>query len=463
MVIPSHLYDMIMSNKPPDQPCISYMDQSSYTYSSLRLKVEECASLLAAHGVTGGCSIAVHIPNSLTSIVLLLAIWKLNAQIVLLDSRLKPTEAERNIAAYTPHYVVEAPPLQSAFSNFAEEVEFTVRCLQDKKDMQQQPEYALVLFTSGSTGSPKVVGRTAASIREELQHFLSFPGAVQKNDVVMVLSSISHSFGLLTGVVTSLNAGASVILCSSRAPQIVRMIRKLKVSVLYGVPFHYETMAMLDGQRMELPSLRSAICAGEPLKQETHRAFLDKYGVSVGQLYGMSETGTLAADVLGTAPGTVGLPMRGRELRADEEGIFVRWEHSPYLGGLHFERYQDGWLSTQDIGRFDADGRLWHLGRSDSLVIIGGRKVYLQEIEGTIRAYDGIQEAVVVYEDFIRAYFTVNKPISLESLASWCQGELSNYKVPRMYVLVDSFRRTSTGKLLRKQLDQLPVKGEWRL
>lgn len=466
MIDPSGLYEEIVRKGRPDQQSLGYIDQVSYTYDDLRLKVDEYARRLTENGVTRHCPVAVYIPNSPTLIILLLAIWKLNAQAVLLDSRLKPFEVERNLAVYKPRFLVAAPPHQSVFSNFVAEAEFSIKRLHEHDRVQDDGgdhSPALVLFTSGSTGNPKVVGRTASSILEELENFLCFPGAVQSGDVVMVLCSVSHSFGLITGVLTSLYVGARVILCGNKAQQIIQMFQKHKATVIYGVPFHYEMMAMCPGESIQLPSLRSAVSAGEPLKRETHRAFLQKFGVSIGELYGMSETGTLTADLLGTAPGTVGYAMKGREIVADDRGIHVKLPQSPYLGASDADRYQGGYLFTQDIGRFDEDGRLRHLGRSDSLVIIGGRKVYLREIEETLRSYDGIKEVVVLYDTVIQAYFTADERFGIEDFTSWCQSMLSNYKIPKIYRRVEEFPRTSTGKLLRRQLDQLAVRDEFRL
>jgi long-chain acyl-CoA synthetase len=200
---------------------------------------------------------------------------------------------------------------------------------------------------------------------------------------------------------------------------------------------------------------------------------------AVIQGYGLTEThGPFTLVPLAAAEtkrGSVGLPIPGAEVRViDQDGqalptgesgeIIVRgpmvmkeYHNDP---DSTRERMRDGWLYTGDIGRFDEDGFLYHLGRKDDMIIVGGLNVFPAEIENILKQHPQVYEVAAVGvpdEDRgaeIRAFvvLTGSAVVSERELISFCRQRLASYKVPRAVEFRKSLPRTSTGKIARRLL-----------
>jgi acyl-coenzyme A synthetase/AMP-(fatty) acid ligase len=125
---------------------------------------------------------------------------------------------------------------------------------------------------------------------------------------------------------------------------------------------------------------------------------------------------------------------------------------SPYLFGSGGDRYADGWLRTHDRAELDASGGVRLLGRGDSLVVIGGLKLDLVEVETVLRRHPGVAEAVVVHAGTTEAYVSAGADgPSAGELLRWCRERLADYKVPRVVHVLPELPRTSNGKLVRRR------------
>jgi fatty-acyl-CoA synthase len=215
-----------------------------------------------------------------------------------------------------------------------------------------------------------------------------------------------------------------------------------------------------------------------PLAPELAQAVMDQFGPVLYNGYASTEvgSGTLATPSdLRAAPGTVGRPIAGTKVKIlDDAGselpegetgrIFVG---SPllfegYTGGGSKE-IVDGMMSTGDLGHFDAAGRLFIDGRDDDMIVSGGENVFPQEIEEMLQSHEGVADAAVMGVSDERfgqrlAAFVVPKTgtsLSEEELSSYIKQRLARYKVPREFTFVDELPRTATGKLRRRQLNEL--------
>ncbi len=124
---------------------------------------------------------------------------------------------------------------------------------------------------------------------------------------------------------------------------------------------------------------------------------------------------------------------------------------TPYLRGSDVDRYIAGWLRTYDRAEQDEHGAVRLLGRSDSLVVIGGLKVDLVEVESVLRQHPRITDVVVIHAESIEAYVAAAQdgPAAGE-LAGWCRDRLAAYKVPRLIRVLPELPRTPNGKLIRR-------------
>lgn len=436
----------LMSLHPDDLPYL--IADHVVTHGELREAVEQEAALFASAGVREGSTVALQVPPSFTQIEVLLALWRLGAQVMLVDHRLKPAEVEQLRSLCRPQLVVRAGAAGWSRLNFRSRHELVTEKRSDGRPAATA--HRLIQFSSGSTGRPKVVGRSEESIRGEIRRFNQLAGMPALGERVLLLSSTAHSFGLVAGLLHSLYAGVGVVFAPKvAAADILRAAAEHEVSGIFGVPFHYELLATAENPPL-LASLRYAVSGGELMPPTVADRFHEVYGVRVGESYGTTETGVIAMDVSGRLRPTVGPATPGVLLRIQDGEVEVRLPATPYLTEDGQDRYVDGWLRTRDRAELTVDGTVRLLGRGDSLVVIGGLKVDLTEIEDVLTKHGSVAEAVLVHGDVIEAYVsTVDEKLVAEDLVRWCAEHLADYKLPKLVRVMPRLPRTPNGKLIR--------------
>lgn len=422
---------------------------SAVTWRRLREQVALSAEVFAVHGIRAGSSVALRLPPSLTSIVSLLALWSLGAQVQLLDHRLKPAEVERMLALCEPSCYVHFTDKGGAVPAFQDECEVFVEWRRTGRDAVT--DHCLVQFSSGSTGRPKVIARSPQSLQAEIERFSRIEGMPRAGEKVLLLNSAIHSLGLVGGVLHALNVGATLVFTPRLQPDaLAGTLAQHGIHAVFGVPFHYDLLSRVR-EVPPLAHLRLAVSGGEILTPEVYRRFQDRYGLAVGQAYGMTETGIIATDLPGRfGPPAVGLPAPGVRTKLAGGELHVALERSPYLQAEGAERFSGGWLRTHDLcERDEASGCLRVSGRSDSLIAVGGLKVDLMEIESVLAEHPGVREVVVVHGDGIEAHLALTEGTTVSELTAFARTRLSNYKIPKRFHAVDAVPRTANGKLLR--------------
>ncbi|MET8980054.1 fatty acid--CoA ligase family protein [Streptomyces sp. NPDC004539] len=424
--------------------------QESLTRGELRERVAKQAAVFEGYGIGGRSTVGLRTPPSFTQVEVLLALGQLGAQVQLFDYRLKPAEITALRAVCRPQFMVSAGVNVQAAFGFRADYEVVTERLPGGRPAGT--DHRLVQFSSGSTGQPKVIGRTAESLRSEVERFSRIPGMPGAGDRVLLLSSTAHSFGLVGGLLHSLVSGATVVFAPRvSARDILRTAAEHRVTTLFGVPMHYELLCAA-GTRPDLPDLRAAVSGGEQMPPQVAARFAELYGVRVGESYGTTETGVVAMDVSGALRPAAGPPAPGIVVREQRGELEVALAQSPYLHGTGGDQYTDGWLRTRDRVTVAADGTVRLHGRADSLVVIGGLKVDLVEVENVLREHPAVDQAVLVHEGVTEAYVTVaaGARTSPEELLRWCRERLADFKTPRVIRLLDELPRTSNGKLVRQ-------------
>ncbi|GAA3808550.1 class I adenylate-forming enzyme family protein [Streptomyces phyllanthi] len=425
--------------------------QETVTREELRERVAKQAAVFAGYGIGPGSTVGLRTPPSFTQVEVLLALWRLGAQVMLFDFRLKPAEVAALCASCRPQFMVSAGSNVRAAFGFRPEYEVATECR--RTGGPATTGHRLVQFSSGSTGRPKVIGRTPRSLAAEVERFAAIPGMPGEGDRLLLLSSTAHSFGLIAGLLHSLAAGVSVVFAPRvSARDILATAVDHRITALFGVPMHYELLAAaIDAP--ELPELRVAVSGGELMPPEVAARFTERYGVPVGESYGTTETGVVAMDASGALRPSVGRAAPGVVLREHRGELDVVLEESPYLFDSGGTQYADGWLHTRDRATVDGAGAVRVHGRADSLVVIGGLKVDLTEVESVLREHPAVEQAVLVHEDVTEAYVALAAgavPPSPEELLRWCRERLADYKLPRVIRLLEALPRTSNGKLVRQ-------------
>jgi acyl-coenzyme A synthetase/AMP-(fatty) acid ligase len=431
--------------------------------AEVRAAVAEEARVFSGFGIGDGSTVLVQVPPSRTQVEVVFALWSLGAQVMLVDHRLAPAEVDALRTLCRPEFTVRATAGGRFAMAFQPTYELVTKHHRDGE--AATTDHRLVQFSSGSTGLPKVIGRTPESLASEVLRFTRIEGMPKTGERVLLLSSTAHSFGLIAGLLHSLAAGAAAVFTPRlSAKDLLATAEKHDVHAIFGTPFHYELLTTAKSVPV-LPSLRAAVSGGELMPAGVAEAFWERFGVRLGESYGTTETGVIEMDVSGTSRPAVGRAAPGIVLRVEQGELEVRLpEGSPYLfesggrgtgtGHPVADRYVDGWLRTCDRAEQDEHGAVRLLGRSDSLVVIGGLKVDLVEVESVLRQHPRITDVVVIHAESIEAYVSAEDggPGAGE-LAGWCRDRLAAYKVPRLIRVLPALPRTPNGKLIRRTQD----------
>lgn len=419
------------------------------TRGRLRAAVVDLGNSFRDQGIGEGSSVLLRMKPSFTYLQVLLALWSRGAQVILVDFRLKAAEYEPLVALVRPQYLVVATGHEGPVAGFRQESGFSVQRLPGGRPAHDG--IRLVQFSSGSTGRPKVIGRPPDSVLAELDRHNALPGIPGRGERVMLLNSVMHNMGLVSGVLHALAVGATLIVPPTLRPaEVVRLMARAEASAVYGTPVHYDLLARIGG-RPELPALRLAVSGGERVPQDTYERFRAHFGLPISPVYGVTEIGLLAGDLSGgSVPPQVGAPVPGVEVKVLGEELFVRMERSPYLYGEHTERFADGWLRTYDrVHQDPATGVLSMLGRADSLVVVGGLKVDLTEVETVLSSHPRVTEAVVTHGEVLEAFVGADEALTADQLVTWCRERLSPVKNPKRFFVTRRLPRNSMGKLVR--------------
>lgn len=415
--------------------------------------VDAAGAVLQRSGVRLGDVVAVRVTPSLTYLSTLLAVWAAGCVPAVVDHRAGDGELRRACAALGPRCVVgtaAAPP--GAITRFRTSVPTTVKAWDRPRDAGVEPppaDVALVQLSSGSTGTPKIIARPGPALLAELDRFRAVPGWVGGGERLLLLNSMTHSLGLVGGLLHAMDVGAEICVASSSFPRdVADAAARHRPDLLSGVPAQFALLARLARGSLGT-DLRATVSGGETMPKHVRSAFAARHGIAVGQSYGSTETGVLAMDVSGPEPPAVGPVLPGVELTTDDGGVQVRMDRTPYLAGGG-NRYRDGRLHLDDRGELGHDGVLTVRGRSDSLVSVGGLKVDLAEVEDVLRTAEFLSEAVVVWQDqSMHAYVEATGGVVMAQIVAHCGRYLAAYKIPREHHVLAALPRTPNGKLVR--------------
>ncbi|MEU5908670.1 class I adenylate-forming enzyme family protein [Micromonospora sp. NPDC047467] len=415
--------------------------------ATLHRLVTAAQDRLTEAGLRPGGAAALRLPPSLAYVVNLLATWRAGGQAILLDHRLTDHEVDRALARLTPQVVVA--PLRTgggALKIFVDVTETITRYA----DRPAVSGHAVIQLSSGSTGPSKVIGRTAADLVAEVHRYTRIDGVALPGERIILLPSMVHVLGLVGGLLYGLHAGVELVPPQRLSGDAVlaAIAADPTPATVLGVPFHIGLLASTRPAG-PLPQLRRMTTGGELVPAAVARAFADRYGVPLGNMYGMTEVGVIGTDLHGTHRPSIA-PAPGIEVRESGGELWVSCPASPYVGLSDETRWADGWLRTRDAGTVDPDSGLVTVrGRLDSQVSVGGLKVDLTEVESTVAELPGVTAAVVVWDDGITAYVQPDGPLSEEMLDKLLAERLAGFKRPRVLRLLDQLPRTTTGKLVR--------------
>jgi len=444
--------DELLLSGPADQVALVF--DAPVTRGELRRLVAAKQAVLASAGLGHndaggpGGSVALCLAPSLAFVTNLLACWRLGARVALLDHRLTAFEIDAALRRLAPQVVVSALHAAGGPLRGFHDVEERVATYPGRP---ADTAHALIQLSSGSTGPSKVIARTAANLVEELERYAKIgPGVPQPDERIVSLASMVHVLGLVGGLLYGLHVGAQVVVPARMTVDgiLAAVAAGPEPTTILGVPFHIELLSSVR-QPMKLPQLSGMTTGGELVRAEVYNGFVERYGVRLGNMYGMTEVGVIATDLFGEHRPSL-TPAPGLTVREEAGELLVSLAASPYLGLSDPARWARGWLHTKDAGTVDPlTGRFRIQGRRDSQVSVGGLKVDLTEVEHTLAALPGVAAAVVTFDKAIEAYVMLRDGTTAAGVQGALAERLAAFKRPRVLRVVDQLPRTATGKLVR--------------
>jgi acyl-CoA synthetase (AMP-forming)/AMP-acid ligase II len=474
--------------------------RTELSFAGLLDRVREVARGYVARGLRPGDRVVVWAPNSIDWVVAALAVSYAGGTLVPANSRYTGHEVAALVARTDARVVVladgfldrtQAADLVAAgvdagrlvridaLAALAEEGRrVPVEEVEARADAVSPDDVADILFTSGTTGTPKgamSAHRQTVGVADAWGSL----GGVTASDRYLVVNPFFHSFGYKVGIVTGLLTGATLHpVATFDLAATMRLIQDERITVLPGAPTIYQSLlAAPERAGYDLSSLRLAVTGAAVVPVvliERMRAELaiDQVVTAFGMTEAVVVTMCREDDSAETVANTCGRAIPGMEIRQGDQGeLLVRGDYV-MLGYLDDPAATaeaidaDGWLHTGDVCVIDEAGNLAITDRLKDMYISGGFNVYPAEVEQALLRLDGVADVAVVgvpderLGEVGRAYVVrrAGCDLAADDVVAFARERLANFKVPRQVEFLDSLPRNLSGKVLKKDLRQAPLR-----
>ncbi len=464
-------------------------DKRSYRAIEVLVGAMHIAAAIKARCDTS--TVGILVPSSGAFPMIALAGWMLGKTLVPLNFFLKQEELQYVIDDSGTDTVVTIQPMLDHLG-FAPRVKHLLRL----EDVQfqgvpepifpacpQDEDLAVLLYTSGTSGRPKGVMLTHGNISTNVRQ-MKEAVPFTPDDVMLGVLPQFHSFGMTVLTLVPLTYGLKAVYTARFVPgRLIKLLREHHATFFVAIASMWGALLNAkDASAADFASLRFAISGGEPLPDAIASRVRERFGITISEGYGLTETSPVSNVCLSTAykahsvgPAVPLLVQRivdfntGEVLGPDEEGEIQMKGPNVTQGYFHLPEETanaftaDGFFKTGDIGRIDDDGYLFITGRLKEMLIIGGENVFPREIEEVLNAHPAVAASGVIgVPDPLRgelpmAFIEANEgktPDPVE-LTAWCRERLAGYKVPREIRVVEQLPKNATGKVVRRELKKL--------
>ncbi|MCA8960343.1 MAG: acyl--CoA ligase [Planctomycetes bacterium] len=487
----THLYEHLRrtADRLPDHPAATDLSTGrSLTFAELRDRSERIAArLIEVGGVERYDRIGLCAPNSLEYLPIAFAILRAGGCLTPIPANATTPEARHIIDDIdVGHLLVTpgaadiaalAPDFETVALDSDTPADFTFH---RRRSTPAAPsefaalDPAFVRFTSGSTGRSKgvVLSHAATTARVEAADARL---RLTEDDRVLWLLPLAYHFAVT--ITAYVRSGAHVLLCPESKPaELASRIAEHRPTIVYASPVQTERLGSV-GSAEALASVRLFISTAAPIRRDVIERFEERCQKPVTQAYGIIEAGLpcIQDRAMGDAATSVGTPVPGYDLvlfdregqplarRPDVEGevgiraagLFSAY-YRPWTPRSAIER--DGYFLTGDIGFFDARGALHLVGRSKSMIIVGGMKFFPEEVESVLDDHPAIRQSRVSAVDhpklgqYPRAELVLADPtreLDRTELRRFLADRLSSYKIPVEFTIAEEIPRTRSGKIRR--------------
>ena len=492
-----NLYALFAEHFPKDRDACAIETHEGlyYSWDDIERATGRIANMLLALELPEGARVAVQVEKSPEALLLYLATLRAGLVYLPLNTAYRADEIAYFIGDATPGVVACAPQnfgwvAQIAFKAGTSHV-FTLSEQRSGSLLERAQHYpdqcepvarkpgdlAAILYTSGTTGRSKGAMLTLDNLASNAKT-LHQAWHWQPGDVLLHALPLFHVHGLFVASHCALLNGSKMIfLPKLDAGQIMQHLPR--ATVFMGVPTYYvRLLAEASFGREACANMRLFVSGSAPLLLETFQSFIARTGFTILERYGMSETNMLVSNPYDgkRVGGSVGFPLPGVSVRVvDDKGNACATDE---IGGIQvkgpnvFKGYwnmpektaeeftADGWFITGDVGKVDAEGYHYIVGRSKDLIISGGYNVYPKEIESVLDDMEGVAESAVIgvpHPDFGEAVVAVVVPkpgavLSASAMIADLKQRIANFKVPKRIEFADDLPRNAMGKVQKKAL-----------
>ncbi|MBM7519836.1 AMP-binding protein [Nocardioides nitrophenolicus] len=474
-------------------------ERGSLTFGELQARTNALAHGLRARGVRSGDGVAVMCRNHRGFIEASIAISKLGADVLYLNTAFAGPQLADVIAREKPRVVVH----DEEFTGLLSEADIADRVL-GWTDGEPGPDSLegiisaglaarrtddlappaskgrTIILTSGTTGTPKGAPRPQGGLPAAISLLSRMP--LKSGWKCHVAAPLFHTWGF-AHYQLAMMLGTTLVLTRRFDPEdALRLLRDERCDSFAVIPVMLQRILALPDETLDrypLPNLKAVASSGSALPGDLPTQWMDRFGDNLYSIYGSTEVAwasIASPQDLREAPGCAGrlphqtvvriLDADGREVPVGESGrIFVgnSLQIEGYTGGGGKEMV-DGLMSSGDVGRFDAEGRLYVEGRDDEMIVSGGENVFPKEVEDCLATHERVAEVAAIGvedPDFgkrLRAFVVRvpdTEPVSADELKDLVKQNLARFKVPREIVFLDELPRNATGKVLKRELAAL--------
>jgi fatty-acyl-CoA synthase len=468
-------------------------DLGTLTYADLDDRGNRLANALAARGLTSADAVGLLCRDSRYFVDGLVAAAKLGADLLLLNTAFSGPQLREVVAREGVRAIVHDGEFARLLDGVPDDVLRVIGWPEDgvagetidelissadpSEPVPPDEPGRAVLLTSGTTGTPKGARRPPEAPTDALVTFLDRV-PFRSHERFFVVAPMFHAWGFAHFGLGILLGSEIVVRRRFDPSETLAAMARHRVTTAAMVPVMAQRILQLpeaERRAHDCSALRIVSFGGSAIPGDMAVRFMDEFGDVAYNSYGSTEVAIVSVATpadLRADPSTAGLPVasavvklldaQGTEVPRGEPGrIFVGAEAAfeGYTGGGTKE-VVDGLMSTGDVGRFDASGRLRFEGRDDDMIVSGGENVFPSEVEDVISSLPGVAEAAALGvddEEFgqrLRAYVVRAPGAELEAddVKAAVRAQLARFKVPRDVVFVDELPRTSTGKVLKRGL-----------
>ncbi len=454
-------------------------EENSYSFGDIDRQSNQIAQLLLLKKIVAGDRLCLYLENSVDFISIYLACVKVGIIVVPINILYKDREINHISDDAAPKALIAAEPTGGElYWNVKHLIAESASMLEERpKSTLTGDSPAAIVYTSGTTGTSKGAVLSHNNFIANIINLITC-WKMSSADRLLLGLPLFHVHGLANGMHCWLVAGFKLkLLVKYQHETAETAFTSFKPTIFFGVPTIY--VRLLDRPAAIAKSIGSTVrlfvSGSAPLPPQVMQDFKAKYGSTILERYGMTETlMNISNPYVGERrPGTVGFPLPGmsvkiikpdgHEAAIDEEGelhvkgpnVFEGYWKRPDATA---EAFKGGYFKTGDMCVVSEDGYYTLRGRKSDLIISSGYNIYPREIEEFLLEQAEIAEAAVVgVPDQVKgeipvAYLVTKSDVDINSLQELCKQSLAAFKVPKKFVIVDHLPRTALGKVQKHLL-----------